>query len=576
MLTRRDLLKMGILSVGGFVMLPAGGGYARASALVARQQGSPVLEPFVDPLPEFFSLSELTEVPQFPAASRSPYSAPFFGAATRCFQIAARERFVKFHRDLPETPAWTYVDANNPTSSALPQLVTFRLPKVVLGQPAGAGFMIRHRNELPSGPRDFGLPTLAPHTHGGHHPAPADGFPTDILNRPAEFPAHVVIAPGEQYDLMLPFRDVGFVLGPASRDERTSFLWFHDHILDFTGPNVYRGLANLMPVFDDIDTGDENDSSPAALRLPSAPYDLPMVFQDKMFDASGALIFDPFNQDGFLGDTFVVNGVVQPFHHVKRRKYRLRFLNGSNARIYQFFLTNDAGQTFPMTQIATEGGLLSAPIRNVQSFTLAMAERIEIVVDFSDPVFGGQTAIYIENRMAQSDGRKPDGVVSQGPKLVKFIIDDGPVTDNSRVPDVLRPFAAISQAELARATVRSFKWDRSHGLFTVNGEPVDLEKSSAIVKANTPEIWHLENSSGGWWHPIHVHSELGRVIRRNGQAPLPSEADGTARKDTFLLRGGDSVDVFFKFRDYTGPFVFHCHNIEHEDMAMMARFDVVP
>jgi FtsP/CotA-like multicopper oxidase with cupredoxin domain len=565
---------MGILGAGGFVLLPAGGGFARLSARFVRQQGSPVLQPFVDPLPVYSSLSELTEVPQFPAADRAAYTAPYFGAATRCFEIAARERFVKFHRDLPETAAWTYVDANNATSAALPQVITVRLPKVILGQPAGAGFLVRHLNELAAGPRDFGLPVLAPHLHGGHHPAPADGFPADIVNRPADFPAHIVIAPGEHGDFMYPLRDVGFTLGQPLAEERTSYLWFHDHVLDFTGPNVYRGLANVLPVFDDLDTGDENDPSPTALRLPSAPFDLPMVLQDKIFDASGALVFDPFNQDGFLGDTYVVNGVVQPFHHVKRRKYRLRFLNGSNARIYEIFLTNDVGQTFPMTQIATEGGLLSRPIRNVQSFTLPMAQRFEFVVDFSDPVFSGQTAIYIENRMAQTNGRKPDGVVGQGPKLVKFIIDNGAATDNSRVPDVLRPFAPISQAELAQATRRSFKWDRSHGLFTVNGQPVDLEKSLAASKNNTPEIWHLENSSGGWWHPIHIHSELMRVLRRNGAAPPLNETDGVARRDTVLLRGGESVDVFLKFRDYDGPFVFHCHNIEHEDMAMMGRFDM--
>jgi FtsP/CotA-like multicopper oxidase with cupredoxin domain len=90
-----------------------------------------------------------------------------------------------------------------------------------------------------------------------------------------------------------------------------------------------------------------------------------------------------------------------------------------------------------------------------------------------------------------------------------------------------------------------------------------------------PQIWHLENKSGGWWHPIHIHSEFMRVLRRNGKQPPLNERDGVARKDTVLLRGGESVDVFLKFRDYSGPFVFHCHNIEHEDMAMMARFDII-
>lgn len=577
MVTRRELIKLGILGTGGFVSLVPGGRAGRVSPLFASEQRSPVLQPFVDPLPVYSALNELTEVvPQFPLAEVPGYAAPYFGPATRCFEVAARERFVSFHRDLPRTPVWGYVDSRNEPAANPPRLPTFRVPNVMLGQPAGAGILIRYSNELSTAPRDFGLPITSMHLHGGHQPSPADGFPGDIVNRPAGFPAHVVTAPGEEYLYMYPFRDSGSANGRAAEDERASFLWFHDHCLDFTGPNVYRGLAGVLPVFDEIDTGDESDSSPNALRLPSGEFDLPLVLQDKTFDAGGSLIFDPFNQDGFLGDTFLVNTVVQPFHHVKRRKYRLRFLNGSNARIYQIYLTNDVGRTFPMTQIATEGGLLARPIRNLQTFTISNAERFEMIVDFADPVFSGQKAVYIENRMAQSNGRKPDGIVGSGPRLVKFIIDDGAVEDPSRVPDVLRPFAPIARAELDRAKVRSFKWDRSHGVFTVNGEPVDLEKPLAVASSDAPEIWHFENSSGGWWHPIHVHAELMRVLRRNGRRPPLNETDGMARKDTVLLRGGETVDVFLRFRDYAGPFVFHCHNTEHEDMAMMARFDVAP
>ena len=90
-----------------------------------------------------------------------------------------------------------------------------------------------------------------------------------------------------------------------------------------------------------------------------------------------------------------------------------------------------------------------------------------------------------------------------------------------------------------------------------------------------PEIWRLVNDSGGWWHPVHVHSEFGRVLKRNGRIPPAGERDGMAKKDTYLLRGDESVEVFFQFRDYKGPFTFHCHNLGHEDMDMMARFDVV-
>jgi FtsP/CotA-like multicopper oxidase with cupredoxin domain len=573
MMTRRDLIKMGILGASGLVTLPAGGGFGRVSSAFDDQQRSPALQPFVDLLP---TLNDLTPiVPQFDVNTIEPYARPFFGANTRCYEVSSEERFVKFHRDLPTTPVWAYADPHAGPIAGPPRLLTFRIQDVRTGQGPGAGILIRHHNNLTTAPRDFGFPTLTAHFHGGHQPSPADGFPHNLTNRPAFFPARVSMAPGQSFDYMHPLRDVGFIDGPKTEAERPSYLWFHDHILDFTGANVYRGLANVVPAFDDIDSGNETDPDPNALRLPSEPFDLSLELQDRTFDFGGALVFDPFNQDGFLGDTFAVNGVVQPYHVVQRRKYRIRFLNGTNSRIFQVFLTNDVAQTFPMTRIATEGGLMAHPIRDIQSFVLAMAERTEVVIDFADPVFNGQKAVYLENRMAQSNGRKPDGPVSRGPKLLQFVITDQPVSDPSRVPDDLRPFASVTASEIAAAKRRTFRFDRSHGVFTINGDPVDLERSLATVPRNTPEIWTLKNDSGGWWHPIHIHSEFMRVLSRRGQTPELFERDGMARKDTILLRGDDSVEVFLKFRDYLGPFVFHCHNLEHEDMAMMGRFDIV-
>jgi FtsP/CotA-like multicopper oxidase with cupredoxin domain len=560
---------MGLIGAGGMVTLPAGGWFGRVSSAFADGNlQSPRLTPFVDRLVDP-AVTELALAAAFPQLTA--YAAPFRGADTRHFGITAMERMVKFHRDLPQTPVWAYVDSGGPTSQ---RLFSFGYPRINMGAAEGGGILVRVHNALTTTPADFGLPKLTVHFHGGHQPAAADGFPHDIVNRPGFFPAHVTIDPGESYDYVYPWRDCGCIDGPATSEERGSFYWFHDHILDFTGPNVYRGLAGIALAYDDVDSGDENDTSAQALRLPSGDHDIALVLQDKVFDTSGALVFDPFNQDGFLGDTFVVNGIVQPFHTIERRKYRFRFLNGSTARIYQLFITNDTGKTFPMTQIATEGGLLAHPIRNMQSFLLPMAQRVEVVVDFADPVFDGQTAVYFENRLAQTNGRKPDGLVSRGPKLLKLIV--GARTDDpSRVPDTLRPFAAITQAEKDAAERRTFKFDRGDGVFTINGRPINIERASASPRENRGQIWRLENSSGGWWHPVHIHSEFMRVLTRNGNLPPLDERDGNAKRDTVLLKGGDVVEIYIKFRDFSGPFVFHCHNLEHEDMAMMARYDVV-
>jgi len=153
------------------------------------------------------------------------------------------------------------------------------------------------------------------------------------------------------------------------------------------------------------------------------------------------------------------------------------------------------------------------------------------------------------------------------------------VTDPSRVGDAngnLRPFAAISAAELAAATPKEFKFERTDGAWAINGQFADLEHPLTTSTEGNGEIWHLD-SGGGWAHPVHIHLEYMRVLRRDGKLPPPNERDGMAKKDTIVI-GADfgNVDIFIKFRDFLGPFVFHCHNIEHEDMRMMARMDILP
>jgi len=128
---------------------------------------------------------------------------------------------------------------------------------------------------------------------------------------------------------------------------------------------------------------------------------------------------------------------------------------------------------------------------------------------------------------------------------------------------------------LAQATVKTFEFERRHGAWQINHQFFDRNQALTESRLGEPEIWRLVNKSGGWWHPIHIHSEFGRVIRRNGKLPPMHERNGIAKKDTFILGPNDEVEVFFKFRDFTGPFVFHCHTLEHEDMFMMGRFDVV-
>jgi FtsP/CotA-like multicopper oxidase with cupredoxin domain len=642
MLTRRDLMKLGFIG-GGYIILGPDGTLSQADDDLP---ASPWTTPFMDELPLPGIALEVEPFFDLPFEYLQNWVDV---TTTRFFKIVSEQRQVSFHSELPLTTIWGYRDLSpfaDPTVGAgslqpLPHHILgptivqafgeLRPPTSTAAGPLGGGYVIRHINCLPKNHRGFGVPRTTIHLHGGHHLSRADGFPENLEHPPAitdGFPCQIVMeppgpvssahAPGcaatytvteptlnpdgtavtqsQVVDYFYPTLDPGVLdrirypndADTTDRTERPSTQWYHDHLLDFTGPNSYRGLAGMVLCFDEIDSNDEEDPDARALRLPSAPFDIPLAIQDKRFDRNGNLVFAAFDHDGFLGDKFLVNGKIQPYLQVQRRKYRFRVLNGSNARIYQLFLTGERGQTYGMDMIATEGGLLFRTVRDIPSFMVAMAERVEVVVDFARFPIG--TTLYLENRLAQDEGRKPDGLRSRGDRLLQFqvVSDPDPLRgDPSQVPDVLRPVPTVHQYEIDNAVRRNFRFDRSHGAWTINGELAgELEHPVAESKRGQPEIWHLENNSGGWWHPIHIHSEFMRVLKRNGRTPsIPTngrawvpgfERDGYVKKDTILLRDNESVDVFFKFRDHLGPFVFHCHNMEHEDMQMMARFDVVP
>ena len=571
MLTRRQAIRSTLIGAAG-CLLPTERMAARAAQSFWDNPRSPATTPFVTRLPALGVADgrrrngrDAMESDRFP--DLDDYCAPFVAPdITRFFEIVAEERVVSLHPQLPPTTVWGYRPAKVPAGQ-WPYMLgpIFKMP---IGCGPGEGSVVRFKNQLPAEPRPYGVPILTTHLHGGHHPARADGFSTNL-----EGFAPFVFGPGEHFDYCFPLLDVGALSDSADPTERTSMLWYHDHLLDHTGPNVYRGLAGIFLAFDELDADDETNWDPG-LGLPSGPYDIPLCLQDRLFNSAGQMMYDPLDHDGFLGDKMLVNGVIQPYLDVKQRKYRLRFLNGANARFFQLAISTQGGASCAFDVIANEGGLLARTIRGVRSFLIANAERIEIVIDFS--AFNEGDVLYLENRAVQDNGRGPDEFLNRGgTRLLKFIVG-GPADDYSRVLDDLRPFDPIPPAELASARRRTFQFERRHGSWVINGELAGhLESPVARPRANTPEIWRLVNDSGGWWHPVHVHSELGRVIRRNGRTPHLHERDGMGKKDTYLLGPNESVEVYFKFRDYAGPFQFHCHNIEHEDRAMMARFDVV-
>jgi FtsP/CotA-like multicopper oxidase with cupredoxin domain len=549
-LTRRDLLRWGIVT-GGAALLPGGVRFSRAdsgSSGSGNLPSSPQTTPFVDELRPGRGIPPIAQpVAAFatrtdPADCVNPDGTRAFHVSgprvvppnTKFYLIHEREGIHKFHRDLPDNIIWGY-DGITPGPTFVAR--------------SGTPDLVRFVNDLPEDdPVRIGEPITAIHRHGGFQSAENDGYPLDTF------------CTDQSRDYFFPnVPDAGLLQNEHSTN------WYHDHAIDITAENVYRGLAGFYVYFNQLDTGNENDGPPA-LGLPSGEFDIGLVIQDRRFDRNGFLFYDSFDHNGFLGDKFLVNGIIQPFLKVKRRKYRFRILNGSNARVYQLFLST--GQSF--VAIATDSNLLERPV-TVKSLRMAPAERVEVVIDFRD----APSEMFLVNRLQQTDPRKPDGLVSPGTPLLKFAVQNGAVADPSRVPATLLPVTVGPTQLLPQVRVqRRFKFDRSDGAWTINGEFFDENRINAKPRRGVPEIWIFE-SGGGWVHPVHVHLTEFFILSRDGMAPPALER---GRKETVLIGGdvGREVKVLLKFDEFLGRFVFHCHNVEHEDMRMMGQFEVQP
>ena len=414
--------------------------------------------------------------------------------------------------------------------------------------------LVRNVNNLPANNGGFGKNSVSTHLHNSHTPSESDGFPCDFFEA-----AHF-------YDQYYPNKYAGFNSTHRPNgdiNEAMSTLWYHDHRVDFTSQNVYKGLAGFYLLFDERDSGDETDPNPLALRMPSGEFDVPLMFADKVFDSDGQVFFDFFNFDGILGDKFIVNGKIQPFFKVARRKYRFRLLDTGPSRFYEFFLSNG----LPFVQISNDGNLLPQPLpRN--SIRLGVAERADVIIDFTNTRIGDR--IFLENRLEQTSGRGPTGKIlpqASATQLLRFDVDrDPPEPDPSRIPASLRVLPTIDMREVV--ATRTWRFERKNGAWAINGKFFNINEVRATPKRGTAEVWVLQNNSGDWQHPIHIHFEEFRILSRNGVSPPPDEV---ARKDVVRLQGNEEIRIFMRFRDFLGRYPMHCHNVVHEDHAMMLR-----
>jgi len=521
---------------------------------------------------------------------------------------------LKFHPDMPvqnPTSVWTF------NGTIPPKLVQARY---------GDPLIFRHFNGLPADVTQnggFGRHTISTHEHNGHHGAENDGF-TGAYFFPGQFyDYHWPVVLGGHYSFNTQADDIfastpdgsgGLIKVPGDWHETMSTHWFHDHMFSFTAQNVYKGNAAMFNIYSGLDRGNESINDGVNLRLPSGSgkdwgnldYDVNLMLADKAFDSDGQLFFDIFQFNGFLGDVMTVNLAYKPYMEVERRKYRFRILNAAVSRFFKLTLANASGFAQPMTQIANDGNLLPLAVHLFETDELGIAERYDIVIDFSSYQIGDKLHLVNladHSNVAQGvlDGQKPVtdltlaqalSGTSQDPCVGRFlefrVVRNPTVADQSQVPDVLIPNPDLSQIPVVNE--RTFVFGKD-GIQT-SGDPItagpghwgigtdggiqlgaDFNRISAAPKFGTREIWHLVNDGGGWDHPIHIHFEEGQILARDGSINNVQNAE-RGRKDVYRLHPKGSVTLTMQFRDWGGMYMEHCHNTMHEDNAMLLRWEI--
>lgn len=385
---------------------------------------------------------------------------------------------------------------------------------------------------------------------------------------------HAAVAPGASWSATL------------ACDQPSATCWYHAHGHGRVGEDIHDGLAGFLIVEDPAD---------ARLGLPSewGVDDIPLLIQDKLFDADGRPAYrrDRGTVDhGFRGDRIVVNGTLDAVAEVPQRLVRLRLLNASSARIYRFYFEDER----PFRLIATDGGFLAAPVE-ADTVSLSPGERVEILVDFAD----GGTALMStpdehEHRMGTRTMRIPDSFAAPF-RICAFTTEkDG--KPSARVPEAL---AALGEAvEPAQATTRRFVLQLSGGaplsksaahlhdahaghgamasaeadlpVMAINGKTFDPTRIDETVPLGATEIWEVVSPEMA--HPFHVHGAHVRVLTEDGGIP---KIWNRGVKDTVLVENSARLLVTFtKAAPPTAPFMYHCHVLEHEDAGMMGTFVV--
>ena len=396
---------------------------------------------------------------------------------------------------------------------------------------------------------------VAIHGHGLHVPGDVDGGP------------QLEMAPGDRWQPTLS------IVQPAAT------CWYHSHTHGKTGHQVYRGLAGMIIIDDEI-------SDSVELPRQYGVDDLPVIIQDRTLDAKGRLVYSLHDagEDGWLGETVVINGAISPAARVPAGKVRLRLLNGANARFYIVAFA-DKRQFY---KIATDGGFLAAPVP-LTTMEMSPGERCEIVVDLADGKPAELLTLFEDEFDEAEEGIVSgllDRFVRSGkplpPPSLTLRIDRTLTAHTAPLPEKLAAISRPKETEITRTrdfvlTMENGGHGGSHGGhhamdMTINGAAMDMNVINERVKRGVWERWRIRSDQGA--HPFHVHGCSFLIEQMEGDVAPP---DQRGWKDTVVLDDDDWSEIVVRF-DHPAteqhPYMYHCHILEHEDRGMMGQFTV--
>ncbi|WP_020667597.1 multicopper oxidase family protein [Amycolatopsis nigrescens] len=568
------------------------------------------LEPFRDPLPI---------PPVLPLRERDGIS---YGT------VRMRTSWVRLHSQLPHTRVWAY-DGRYPGPTievrrgqrlrvTWTNELTGEYPLPVVELPFVSGSK-PYQWDRPG--REGGVPRedvaalppwVAVHLHGALTGGGQDGWPENA------------VLPGDSQ------------LSEYANDQAAATLWYHDHAMHITHLNVLTGLtAGMYLIRDDEEEALGLPSGRYEVPLVLSDQNLDaddkgrlnggLLYKTIVTEPEGVRLVRP-----FTGPYSVVNGVIWPYFEVEPRWYRFRLLNASNMRPYSLRFVDEAGNRIPpgtIQQIGADAGLLPAPVPVDTDLVVLPAERVDLLVDFK--ALRGKK-IRVTNQYA----------TPPVPYVLEFRVGGGPVSDGFRLPaKVSTSFTKVTEKDLAAAPERlvmvtpvappdAQMWEMEQtepppgplpvdGIVQIAGDDgtvttyrriatLPTEAVNYYVARDSWERWSflsLEPAAGAFPHPMHLHATAFQVLSREAWdvtgfryfrlpdgvrfgggtvTPIKRKGPGVVKpgeqgwKDVVSLSPGEKITVAPRFTGVSGRYVYHCHNYEHEDMAMMRPFVVMP